>query len=230
MEHYRILTISGWTQPADALHPLIPHADILDYADAQHFDAVADRLAHTDYDAIVGWSLGGVIARQLILRGVISPKAVVMISSPFQFVQDERVSAAMPVPTFDLFYSNYRDDTQRTIDRFHGLVAKNDLHDKRVLRELTHHPLVEETQRWLPWMDILRTYSGHDQDYSALPPVLIIHGTEDVIVPFAQAEHLIEAIPSARLDAWQGCGHAPHIHDPVRMQESIQQFLHSVIG
>jgi len=230
MDGLRILTISGWTQPADALLPIVPHADHLDYAGLEGFDAVSVAATSGHYDVIIGWSLGGVISRQLLKRGALSAKVLVLLSSPFRFVVDHRVSEAMPADVFEQFYANYRDDTQRTVNRFHGLVAKGDRDARRILDALSHHPLVLQTEHWLPWMDVLRDYNGFDEDYGLLPPTLIVHGREDAIVPYRQSEFLHQHLPQSEHEGWEGCGHAPHLHDASRLQARIQRFVEQVMG
>ncbi len=56
-------------------------------------------------------------------------------------------------------------------------------------------------------------------------PTLIIHGTDDAVVPLENGEALHEAIPGARLVRLEGCGHAPLVRDPVRVNLLMHQFL-----
>lgn len=230
MDGIRLLTLSGWTQPADALLALLPQADHFDYAGLNGFDAVSKAINTTDYDMVIGWSLGGVIARQLIQRGVLRAHALVLLSSPFRFVRNAHIHEAMPPDIFEQFYANYRDDTKRTVDRFHGLIAKGDMYAKRILNELSHHPFVMQTDVWLPWMDVLCEYNGFTQDYSMLPPSLIIHGQSDAIVPYEQSEYLHQHLPNSQHERWEHCGHAPHLHDPERLAERIRNFAMQTIG
>ncbi len=220
-----ILTFSGWTQPADALSAIAPGADHVDYADAPDIDTLARQLAGAPYDVVIGWSLGGIIARELLASGALRARALVSLAAPYQFVRDARVAHAMPAATFHQFYHNYRDDTRRTVSRFHGLVAKGDREPKRVLQALTHHPRVAEVERWLPWMDFLQRHSAENRDYSQLPPSLIVHGSEDAIVPAAQSHLLREVLPQARHRLWEGASHALHLHNPARLQREIGAFV-----
>lgn len=226
MDGLDILTFSGWSRPADALRPLAPSADTFDYFDAGRPDirAIAAQLPRRDYDLVIGWSLGGVLARRLLQTGHLRARAFVSLSAPLQFVRDTRVRDAMPPETFERFYTNYRDDPARTAARFHGLLVKNDRHHRRILGELTHHPRVQEADAWLRWMDFLATYSALDHRYDALPPSLLIHGAGDAIVPVAQAYHLSEHLGAAALHVLPHCGHAPHHHDPDGLRRRIAAF------
>lgn len=219
----RILTFSGWTQPADALLSLYPQAEYVDYAHHRSLDAIAGELTGAPYDLVIGWSLGGIIARQLLQSGALRAKGLVSIAAPYQFVRDKHVAEAMPADTFEQFYANYRDDTARTVKRFHGLLIKGDARHKEIARYLQHHPQVEKVEAWLPWMDFLRDYSAHHHTYDALPPTLILHGSEDAIVPAAQSALLAQKIPATHA-ILEGSGHAPHWHDASWMRAQIDRF------
>lgn len=221
----KTLTISGWTQPADALLDIAPGADVLEYAAATDLQSVAERLPQTEYDRVIGWSLGGILAQELIAEGLLQAGRLILLSSPYQFVSTPDWLHAMPPDTFQQFNDNYRDDTSRTVNRFHGLVAKGDVHERRIIGELSHHPRVLETDLWLPWMEFLRTYSAGRRDYSALPPTLIIHGMADSIVPVQQAQPLAASLPNARLELWDNAAHALHHHDRERLRKLIEDFV-----
>ncbi|MCI5049635.1 MAG: alpha/beta hydrolase [Rickettsiales bacterium] len=224
MDGLRTLSISGWTQPHDFLSGLFPDLHAFDYASHPNLDSIEQAISR-DADVVIGWSLGGIIARQLIARKALQPKALVLISSPFQFVKDEDVAHAMPKDTFDLFYSNYRDDTQRTVSRFDGLMAKGDVKAKDILRGMRHHAHVMDAERWLPWMDFLEEYSAKHHDYSALPETLIIHGKQDAIVPYQQSLLLSDQLTNAEHVAWEEAGHALHLHDGDLLRKQIHDFV-----
>jgi pimeloyl-ACP methyl ester carboxylesterase/predicted glycosyltransferase len=55
-------------------------------------------------------------------------------------------------------------------------------------------------------------------------PTLIIQGSEDAIVGGARGAAVAEAIPQAQLITLEGCGHAPHLRDPVITNLLIRDF------
>lgn len=224
MDGSKILSISGWTQSPDALKTLFSSADSVDYIDQARSDQVAELLPQRDYDLVIGWSLGGLIARQLMKQGVLRARSLVLISSPFQFVRSERVEAAMPRNTFERFYANYRDDTERTIARFSGLLVKGDTRESQIRRQLTPHARIRDAAAWLRWMDVLETYSAADHDYAALPDTLIIHGVQDAIIPVEQAYLLATHLPNAQLLIMENAGHAPHWHNTEYVRDAICAF------
>ncbi len=259
MDGLNILAISGWTQPTDSLANIAPHAHHLEYAHVRRIDAAHEALsslraskmsvaiqnqdkdgsprakqgARDDvhyFDAVIGWSLGGILARRMLIEGHIKTRALILISTPFQFVRDARMPHAMPPETFENFYANYRDDTHRTTQRFHGLTAKGDAHHKRILSEMEHHPEVLNADLWLPWLDELKIYSAANDDYSALPPTLMIYGEQDAIIRHEQGLALHALIPQSKLISLQGCGHAPHLHDEALVRTAVTNFVREQIS
>ena len=56
-------------------------------------------------------------------------------------------------------------------------------------------------------------------------PTLVIQGSEDAIVGGARGAAVAEAIPHARLITLEGCGHAPHLRDPVITNLLLREFI-----
>jgi pimeloyl-ACP methyl ester carboxylesterase len=57
-------------------------------------------------------------------------------------------------------------------------------------------------------------------------PTLVLHGTEDVLVPLANAEALTKLIPGARRYWFDGRGHLFFHEDPDLTAEVMVSFLH----
>ncbi len=227
----RSLTLSGWTQPSDALLPLVGDAAIaFDYSEYASPEASFEALrAFQDIPHVVAWSMGGQLALRAIAAGVLCPAHLTLIAPPIQFVADkstapdasEEAVAAMDPLTFTQFRNNYAAQPARTKNRFHALVAKGDRDFTRILSRLEHHPRVEDTARWLPWLDDLGAYTLTEAVLARIPPTLIVHGTHDAIVPHAQGAWLAERLPQAQLNSWHEVGHAPHVHDMDRLRNEI---------
>jgi pimeloyl-[acyl-carrier protein] methyl ester esterase len=152
------------------------------------------------------------------------PKQLTLIAAPYQFVSDERFKSGMDPLTFQLFRESYAKDPARTKQRFHALVAKGDEAPKTILSQLEHHADVDNTGRWLPWLDNLHAVSLRDINLSAVPQTLIIQGAADAVVPQAQGEALLSALPKAKLELWDNTGHAPHLRDKLRLLQSLNHF------
>ena len=58
-------------------------------------------------------------------------------------------------------------------------------------------------------------------------PTLIIQGSEDAVVGPARGAAVADAIPHAQLITLEGCGHAPHLREPVITNLLIRDFVSS---
>lgn len=212
------LTLSGWTQPADALAHVTNDALSFDYSDYTSPEASFVGLKQfADVESVIGWSMGGQLALRAIAAGMLKPKHVTLIATPWQFVADYGMGGR----TFELFYDTYARDAASHKARFHALIAKGDKYERQVLEQLRHHPEVENTQRWLPWLEDLGRYSLDTADLSKLPPTLLVQGRNDTIVRYPQALKMQSMLPQLTLSIWEEAGHAPHLHDPRRLLKEI---------
>jgi pimeloyl-ACP methyl ester carboxylesterase len=211
------LLLSGWTQPTDALAHLVEDAVLFDYSDYANPDAAIEALRKIKPRRAVAWSMGGQLALRAMAAGALAPEHVTLIAVPHQFVGEN----GMGEETFRLFRDSYASDPARTKSRFHGLIAKGDARMREVMELLGHHPEVENTHRWLPWLEDLAMHRFDVSALASLPPTLIIHGMNDHIVPYAQGEFLARNAPNATLELWESVGHAPHVHDATRLRHAI---------
>lgn len=56
-------------------------------------------------------------------------------------------------------------------------------------------------------------------------PALVVWGTDDVYIPWQQAERQRESFPSARIELLEGLGHWPFLEDPAHVAEVVVPFL-----
>lgn len=58
-------------------------------------------------------------------------------------------------------------------------------------------------------------------------PTLLLHGTEDRVMPLAGAEELARRIPGAVPQKMEGVGHVPTVTRPREVAVAIDRFFHS---
>jgi pimeloyl-ACP methyl ester carboxylesterase len=56
-------------------------------------------------------------------------------------------------------------------------------------------------------------------------PVLIVHGSSDVLVPAANSRRLAALLPGAQLVEFEGCGHMPQEECPDRFVDTVRSFV-----
>ncbi|MDI4663779.1 alpha/beta hydrolase [Xanthobacter autotrophicus] len=61
-------------------------------------------------------------------------------------------------------------------------------------------------------------------------PALVVHGTLDEVVAPAMAAHIAQITPQARLDLYEGVGHAPFIEAADRFNATLAAFAREVAG
>jgi len=71
-----------------------------------------------------------------------------------------------------------------------------------------------------------QTVSALDRVYLAQAvPTMIVWGDEDPIIPIEHGHTAHEAIPGSRFEIMEGCGHFPHVEDPLRFTELLEDFI-----
>ncbi len=70
--------------------------------------------------------------------------------------------------------------------------------------------------------------NANDRLYlAALLPSLIIWGSRDPLIPVAHADVAHRELPGSRLEIFEGSGHFPQLHDPVRFAHTLIDFIES---
>ncbi|TAE33194.1 MAG: alpha/beta fold hydrolase [Alphaproteobacteria bacterium] len=227
MQDSPILALSGWAQPYDALHYVAPHATHLDYASLGSADAVFDELErHAQTRIAVGWSLGGTLLLHAYAQGRLPAcQHMVILCSPVQFVRCAQFPHAMPHDVFSLFDENFRTQPLKTARRFSHLIAKEDVHYDRILDALPseYHPATLHTWQWgLDWLAKLR---HDDLAHVTLPRLTLIYGARDHIVHPHQGLVFAEQGHDVTYHCFEGCAHAPHIHNPAWIRNHIDSLM-----
>jgi pimeloyl-ACP methyl ester carboxylesterase len=230
MDDSIILSLAGWAQKPSSLNQtLSPFSNKIINFDYSRFSNSKECFAELSNlkikpKIIAGWSLGGQIAARLIAEKIFNPEFLILFAAPFQFVKSDRISAAMPEASFDIFRQNFVQNSLATLEKFSLLMMLNDAKRAKELalnldlNEQNYHNLIF-------WLDELRRFSCYDLDFSNFPKTLIIQGAGDVVVNVSQAKIFAEKITNSQLKILANCGHCPHISNPNEIKETIDQFL-----
>jgi len=221
----RTVTLAGWGQPHDALSALALGSTAIDYSHASNASEAIRMIASlaSDAECIIGWSLGGQLAVRAIAEGAIKPQQLVLLATPYQFVDDH----ALGRETFAKFYSNYKNNPQLTLHKAWELIHYQDAQAPYIRDQLAlfdHNAVLKKD--WLRWLDLLEHFSCDSLDFAHFPRTLLVHGTKDKVVAPEQSKRMAARIKNARLELWEGCGHAAHLHDAARLQKLIQEHQH----
>ncbi len=213
----RILTLSGWGQPHDSLRVIAPDAKHLAYDHFAQARQALDYIAsHTaDIDVIIGWSLGAQLALRATVMGLINPQRLVLIAPPFQFVRSTPEDIGMPRDQFEKFAANYHKNPERTMIKSHELLVMNDKHAQNIRSQyFPSHFMPPADSQWHFWLSELERFTFSDHAGTKIPPTLLIHGKNDVVVGHEHSDYFIEHFENITRVTLEDCGHAPHWHHP----------------
>jgi 3-oxoadipate enol-lactonase len=56
-------------------------------------------------------------------------------------------------------------------------------------------------------------------------PTLVVHGKDDQVIPFAEAEATAKAVPNSKLELIEGAGHMPNLEQQAKFDAAIENFL-----
>jgi pimeloyl-[acyl-carrier protein] methyl ester esterase len=178
--------------------------------------------------ALVGWSLGGMIAMDLARRQPRRVEKLVLVATTPRFVSGPDWPYGVEPGVLATFGARLSEDYRRTIRDFLALQLRGDEHAARMLRSLRQ-----------------RIFSHGDPDPRALArglavlaetdlrpavsrlsmPTLVIGGDRDRLTPPEAGAWLADAIPGARHLSISGASHTPFISHPDAFLDAVGDFF-----
>jgi pimeloyl-ACP methyl ester carboxylesterase len=77
----------------------------------------------------------------------------------------------------------------------------------------------------IDWRGQRRTFYQRAHELSELPPMALLWGNRDSIIPTAHATALTSFVEGVRLIVFDGCGHYPHQEQPESFVRAVRSFL-----
>ncbi len=172
--------------------------------------------------AVVGWSMGGVVAQQLARRLGDRVSALGLVcSTPGGFADPK----THELPEMATAMKKAIADDFRTFVR--GFTAK-------FFKDGERSPLfawaVGQTQRTPPHVaeacfDALMAADMREHLGALRVPTAVLHGRHDALLPPTHGEALAKAIPGARLVVFEESGHAPFLEEPDAFNAALVALL-----
>lgn len=177
---------------------------------------------------LVGWSLGGLVATQLVVDFPGQFKKLVLVASSPQFVKDDSWHVGMDAAVLDSFAGDMRGDYRSTIKRFIAIQtmgSDNPREEQRILRDRAFrhgYPLLSALNGGLK---ILHEANLRPRLPEIHCPTLILAGEHDSIFRREAAELTQQLIKNAQLEVIKGAGHAPFLSHQEEFMNKLKEFL-----
>jgi len=177
---------------------------------------------------LVGWSLGGMLAAQLVDRNPQRFFSLMSIASNAKFSADESWPDACDAETYRNFYAGFKKNPDVTIRKFLQLQAKGDNKSKACLKFVRGEVQSYCCENYLPWLRALEWLDSIDNrvalEQSSIPH-LAIFGENDSLVPSPGAHNFVQFNLSDRSHVVKGAGHVPHVTAVAEVAEIMVQHI-----
>jgi len=175
---------------------------------------------------VVGWSMGGFIALELALRYPDLVGKVVLTSTSAGGWDHVPPSWELSM----MFFPHETENFQEHIERIYSAIAapgymQSHVEDlNKVLRLTRSKPMSIESYR--RQVGAVMAWSGVGEHLNQIrQPTLVIHGSSDPLVPYANGRFLSENIRGARLLPYVNVGHLPPIEASWQFNRDVAEFL-----
>ena len=206
----KITVISGFGQEPETFKNVFSNKDViaLNYLETKNFEDLLTRdLGAYDNEVVIGWSLGGQVAIRLIEKQILKPKLLILIATPFQFVEDDKNEVGMPAESFNQF-QNFLDENPAQALAYLGHLAS--LGDKNPQDVLNCMVAVQDTDNLNSWLKELKDFNCFNVDFKNFPKTVYVCGDGDAVVNSKQYKYFSERLSDFEMKLIFSCGHAPH--------------------
>jgi non-heme chloroperoxidase len=173
--------------------------------------------------ALVGWSMGGVVAMELARKLGEKVSALGLVGTTAGALTDPENPHAEAKLAAEIQAAVKAD--VRVFTRQLGAM---------VFKEGTAHPLctwaisqLQKTPQHVAEASLAGLYAAdlRSQLKTLKVPTAVLHGRHDAILSFAGGEYLAKHIPGARLVAFEQSGHAPHLEEPDAFNAALVELI-----
>jgi len=178
--------------------------------------------------AVLGWSLGGMLALELARRHPGHLRALLLVATTPKFVAGADWEHGMPGEVLAEFSRGLEQDYRRTVQTFLALQTRGDerAHDTlRLLRARLAAHGVPDRRGLTTGLNILRDTDLRDALPQITLPALVVAGEHDRLTPPQAGRELAARLPLARFQLIGRSGHAPFLSHPGEVLAELTAFL-----
>jgi pimeloyl-[acyl-carrier protein] methyl ester esterase len=178
--------------------------------------------------AVLGWSLGGMVALELARQHPRHLRALVLVATTPKFLAGPDWEHGLPPAVLDEFSAGLSDDYRRTVQNFLALQTRGDEHALQTLRTLRSRLASHgepDPAALATGLGILREADLRDSLPRIALPALVVAGEHDRLTPPGAGQALASALPAARFRLIERSGHAPFLSHPADVLGEVAGFL-----
>lgn len=178
--------------------------------------------------AVLGWSLGGMLALELARRHPRHLRALILVATTPRFLAGPDWEHGMQPAVLDGFTSELARDYRRTVQNFLALQTRGDEHAHETLRMLRARLASHgepDLRALAAGLEILRDADLRDALPRLAVPALVIAGEHDRLTPPAAGRELAAQLPMARFRLVARSGHAPFLSHAAEVLAEVRGFL-----
>jgi pimeloyl-[acyl-carrier protein] methyl ester esterase len=178
--------------------------------------------------ALVGSSLGGLVALELYQRMTEDVTRISLVGSIPKFAHSDHYPAGLDIDRIRTLSQQFNGNYAAILDIFFRslftMKERQSEHFKSV-KDLCRREPLPQREALKFFLDILENTDLRDQMGSVRCPLQFITGTEDYICPRATMDWLAARMSHARFDFIEGCGHLPFLVEAKEYNRLLGDFL-----
>lgn len=178
---------------------------------------------------LLGWSLGSQVALAAVARLRKRLYALVLVGATARFISTEGYPHGLPAKEVRGMAVRLKRDYERTMGEFfRSMFAEGELTSEQeghIGRDILAEGQLPSPEAAHAALAVLVSTDLRERLPDIDCPVLIIHGSTDIICPPGSARYLSERLPNARLVEFAGVGHAPSLSRPDQFNAVLREFI-----
>ncbi|MCW8329552.1 pimeloyl-ACP methyl ester esterase BioH [Photobacterium sp. SDRW27] len=175
----------------------------------------------------LGWSLGGLVAKQAAILAPERVSKLVTVASSPRFAAESTWRGIKPQVLAD-FQRQLSDNFQLTVERFLALQAMGSptaRQDIKLLKQAVLSRPQPNPEALAAGLRLLAEVDLREQLAQISQPWLRLYGRLDGLVPVKIAAELDELAPQSQRQVFAAASHAPFISHPEEFVEALQSFI-----
>lgn len=209
----------GLSERPDASYELVWHARVV----AHWLDAIG--IGQVD---IVGHSFGGGVAQMLLRECPERIRRLVLVASGGL---GREIRAALRLASTPIIVEAFGQPFMG-IGTYLALLG-NPAFTREEIRELaamnaepgSARAFARTVRDIIDWRGQRRAFFDHAHEIARLPPIAVLWGARDTIIPIAHGRALVDSLEGVRFVTFDGCGHYLHRERPEAFVEVVREVL-----